>query len=242
MIWGVAIGSWTSLFTWSISPYSVYLGHGELGNVSTPAELFALASLFLLGWSLMVLAMMLPTTFPLVNEFRRRTAGLRVNGRWTMPLVAGCVCVWAPFGIIIYFMDLGVHRAVGLPPLQGNVWILGLSSLALAGSYQFTRAKYGYLKDCCYPSEFLQSHWQTDLTHGSAFRLGLSYGRISIGSHWALMLLMFSLGLGSIPLMLLLGPAMAVEHEPRLGPKMRLPIGVAILALTFYFGLANIRF
>lgn len=240
-IWGLAIGSWMILLAWSTSPFSVYLGHAELGSVSTAVALLAFASLFFLGWSLMVLAMMLPTTFPLVREFRRMTAPLSIGRRPMMSLVAGCIGIWAPFGMVVYLLDMGVHRVAEIQPIQGSVWILGLSTITLAGAYQFTGMKSRFLNDCCFPSDFLQSRWRDDWNARKAFRIGLGYGRASMGSHWALMLLMFSLGLGSISWMLVLGVAMAVEHGQRLGPKARIPIGVAIMASALYFGMMYAR-
>ena len=231
---------WIVLLVWSESPYSIYLGHSSLDKVAGPSGLIPLASIFLVGWSAMVLAMMLPATFPLVSELRRRAWGH--SGRSsTILTVAGAVSLWVPFGIAAYFMDLGIHRAVELPPLEGNVWILGFFSLALAGIYQFTPAKSAFLTDCCGLNEFLQSQRPEASPEDRSFRVGLSYGKKSMGSHWAMTLLMFSLGLQSFPLMLLLGTAMAVEHDLKLGPRMRVPIGCAILALALYVGLANVR-
>ncbi len=239
-MWGVAIGSWLVLLAWSESPYSIYLGHGELGGVSAATQVIPLAALFVLGWSVMVLAMMLPTVLPLVTEFRRRAFASSPSQSTTGAMVAGAVGVWFPFGVAVYLLDLGIHRAAELPPLHGNTWVLGFSSLALAGIYQFTRAKSRFLNDCCYPSDFLQSRWRMSLTYGGAIRTGLSYGRASVGSHWALMLLMFSLALQSFPLMLLIGLAMAVENQSKVGPRARVPIGGAILALAAFSGAASI--
>ena len=239
-MWGTATGSWLILLIWSESPYSAYLGHGELGAVSAAIQFIPLVSFFVLGWSFMVLAMMLPTVLPLVNEFRRKAVPSSAGRSVTAAMVAGAVGLWVPFGVVMYFVDLGIHRAADLPPLQGNTWVLGFSSLAIAGIYQFTRAKSQFLSDCCYPSDFLQSRWRRSLTFRGAIRTGLSYGKASMGSHWALMLLMFSLALESFPLMLLFGLAMAVEHQSRLGPRARLPIGAAILALALCIGATSI--
>ncbi|MDE1853455.1 MAG: DUF2182 domain-containing protein [Thaumarchaeota archaeon] len=188
----------------------------------------------------MVLAMTLPTVLPLVNEYRRRAVPSSASRSLTTAMVAGAVGLWVPFGIAMYFVDLGIHRAADLPPLQGNTWVLGFSSLALAGIYQFTSTKSQFLNDCCYPSDFVQSRWRRSLTFRGAIRTGLAYGKASMGSHWALMLLMFSLALESFPLMLLFGLAMAVEHQSRLGPKARLPTGAVILALALYIGATSI--
>jgi predicted metal-binding membrane protein len=237
MVWATSALAWGTISVWSASPYSVYLGHSELGDVSSLVQLLPLTSFFLLGWTVMVLAMMLPTVFPLINEFRKRRAIQPVSASLKF-LVAGSMVVWVPFGIGVYFLDLGIHRAAESPSLVGNTWVLGVSSLALAGVYQFSRRKREFLKDCCYPSDFVQGRWRSNLSDGGAFRIGLGYGGASMGSHWALMLLMFSLGLGSVPLMLIMGFAMAAEHVPRLGPRIRFPIGVVILVLASYLGIS----
>lgn len=239
-VFGTSAGLWAVLFFWSESPYSIYLGHSQLGVVTGPIGFIPLASLFLIGWSAMVLAMMLPATFPLVSELRSKAREHSIARRSTFLTVAGTVGLWIPFGIAAYFMDFGIHRAAELPLLQGYSWLLGLSSLALAGLYQFTPTKSGFLADCCSLDEFLHSRRLAGQGDERSFRMGLSYGKRSLGSHWAMMLLMFSLGLQSFPLMLMLGTAMAAEHDSKLGPRLRVPIGLAILALALYVGLASI--
>ena len=240
-IFGTSVGMWAVLLAWSESPYSTYLGHSSLGDVSGLIGFIPLALIFLVGWSAMVLAMMLPSTFPLLSELRRRARANPLGRRSTISTVAGAVSLWVPFGIAAYLMDFGIHRLAEVPPLVGNVWILGFTSLALAGTYQFTRTKAAFLTDCCSLNEFLQSRTPQASPEDGAFRTGLAYGKKSMGSHWAMMLLMFSLGLQSFSMMLLLGTAMASEHDPNLGPRIRVPIGCAILALALYVGLSNLR-
>jgi len=232
---------WVILLFWSESPYSIYLGHSSLGNVTGLIGFIPLALIFLVGWSAMVLAMILPATFPLVSELRRRARARRVGRRSTVSTVAGAVTLWVPFGIVAYLVDFGIHRLAEVPPFVGNVWILGFTSLAVAGTYQFTRTKSAFLTDCCSLNEFLQSPPSQASPEEGAFRIGLGYCKKSMGSHWAMMLLMFSLGLQGFSMMLLLGTAMATEHDSKLGPRMRVPVGYAILALALYVGLTNMR-
>ncbi len=62
-----------------------------------------------------------------------------------------------------------------------------------------------------------------------AFILGIHHGIFCIGCCWALMLLMFAVGTGSIGWMLALGAVMAVEKNMPWGRKMSAPLGVALI-------------
>jgi len=63
-----------------------------------------------------------------------------------------------------------------------------------------------------------------------ALRLGVAHGAFCVGCRWALMLLMFLLGTGSIGWMLVLAGVMAVEKNLPWGRKLSAPLGAALLA------------
>ncbi len=58
--------AWLSLFLWGKSPYSRFLVHDTLGEVSP-----ILLPIFVLAWTVMIAAMMLPTSLPLIATFCR---------------------------------------------------------------------------------------------------------------------------------------------------------------------------
>src|ERR1043166_5342855 len=68
--------SWLILWLWDRSPYSRYLRHDELGAIASTdaASVFLVVALYVVGWTLMTVAMMLPTTLPLLGVFRRLVA------------------------------------------------------------------------------------------------------------------------------------------------------------------------
>jgi predicted metal-binding membrane protein len=82
-----------------------------------------IGSLFLAGWLLMTVAMMLTTTLPLVLlfvTFRRRQAH---RGALLAPLLLGYVAVWIAFGAVAYAMDFAVHSVVESSGwLHRNTW------------------------------------------------------------------------------------------------------------------------
>ena len=48
--------------------------------------------------------------------------------------------------------------------------------------------------------------------------MGIAHGAFCVGCCWSLMLVMFGVGLGSVPAMLALGGADGRREEPALGP------------------------
>jgi predicted metal-binding membrane protein len=87
--------AWLTLWLWGRSPYSRYLDHGNWTEIGVAGSLCralpggseALTGLLVVaGWLLMLAAMMLPTTLPLLDIFRRLTAR-RVDRRSLMALV-----------------------------------------------------------------------------------------------------------------------------------------------------------
>src|SRR5262249_46348698 len=64
--------AWVSLAAWQASPYGRFLSHEQNEGIHSPGGGYALvAVVFLAGWTLMIVAMMLPTSLPLVAFFHR---------------------------------------------------------------------------------------------------------------------------------------------------------------------------
>ena len=74
-----------------------------------------------------------------------------------------------------------------------------------AGLFQFSALKYRCLEQCRTPLELHPQHWRGRAPLREALRLGLDHGVFCVGCCWALMLLMFVVGTGSLGWMLLLG-------------------------------------
>jgi len=126
----------------------------------------AAPALFLLAWSVMMAAMMLPSVAPLVLLYRR-------GGRFS--LVLGYLFVWAAVGLPVFFLS----RAVDLMDVP-TFAIAGV--LILAGLYQFSAAKDVCLRVCRSPLDFLALRWGR-----SSLRLGVEHGLYCAGCCWALM-------------------------------------------------------
>src|SRR4051794_41495022 len=100
----------------ALTPASHDFEHGALERTAQhPWLVLSLAA----GWVLMVAAMMLPTTLPLVSAYTR-AAGPHAIGT----LLAGYLSVWLVAGVAMHVGDLGVHwLAHRWAWLGGNTWV-----------------------------------------------------------------------------------------------------------------------
>jgi predicted metal-binding membrane protein len=233
---------WVVLVAWGQSPYSRFLSHGSLadlgGNVGP--EYLVFASAFIAAWVLMTIAMMLPTTLPLVLLFGGFTARRPDRPVLTPLLIAGYCLVWVVFGTLAHLGDLAVHTAVARSPwLEDHAWLLTAGAFLAAGIYQFSPLKSFCLKQCRSPYQFIVGHWHGLTPRLDALRLGAHHGLFCVGCCWALMLLMFAVGVGNLAWMLGLGAIMAVEKNTAWGRRLSSPLGVLLLAAAAVLILGN---
>lgn len=232
--------AWVTLWLWAGSPYGRYLDHGDwtqiglAGTICTvlPAgEILLPALLYVAGWVLMLTAMMLPTTLPLL-EIYRRLIRRRADRHLLLGLViAGYLAAWGGFGLAAHGLDLALFAVVSDSPwFTFNGWAIGAGVLLLAGAFQFSRLKYACLDKCRLPLGFVMEHWGHGDARRQALRLGLRHGLFCVGCCWALMLLMFVVGTGSVGWMLALGAVMAVEKNHRWGRQLSAPLGMVLIA------------
>ncbi len=232
--------AWFSLWAWGKSPYARFLEHDALASVSR--EDAAFLGFFLAGWTLMVFAMMLPASLPLITLFHRMVRD-RAERLWLVfLLIGGYITIWAAFGALVHLADLALHQGIyRVPVIDSSDRAIGAAILVLAGVYQFTPLKRHCLDKCRSPMSFIAGHWHGTEASRQAFQLGLSHGLYCLGCCWSLMLLMFAVGSGSIGWMLALGAIMAVEKNLTWGRRLSSPLGIVLIAAglltAFYLGL-----
>jgi len=236
---GLVALAWLTLAIWAKSPYGRFLDHGGWTDVGFAARICAAipagevlvpALLYVSGWALMLTAMMLPTTFPLLEIFRRVTAGRADQRTLISLLIVGYLAAWGLFGVASHVLDLGVHALARQSAwLAVNAWVLGVAVLAIAGVFQFSALKYRCLDKCRTPLSFVIAHWRGKAESRHALLLGLRHGMFCVGCCWAIMLLMFVVGTGSVGWMLALGAVMAAEKNAPWGRRLSAPLGVGLL-------------
>jgi predicted metal-binding membrane protein len=186
---------------------------------------------FLLAWQVMVAAMMLPSSLPLVRLFAVALAGQPRPRAALAGFLGGYALVWSAFGALALSFDLGVHAAVDASPwLHEREWLLGGFVLALAGAFQFTKLKDACLDKCRHPGAFILRFYERGV--GGGFRLGARHGLFCVGCCWALMLVMFAAGVANLLWMALL-TALMVHEKTRPAGRRAVPVtGVALLAVA----------
>jgi len=224
--------AWLTLWVWEASPYGRYLNHGELADIDLEGVggILTTAVLYVAGWTLMTVAMMLPTTLPLVEIFRRLTARRSDRALLVTLLIVGYLGVWTAFGVVAHVADWFLHEAYEhVAWLQANAWVFGAGPLLLAGAFQFTSLKYRCLDKCRTPLSFVMQRWRGSRERTHSFLLGVQHGAFCVGCCWALMFLMFAVGTGNVGWMLVLGAVMAVEKNLPQGRRLSAPLGSALL-------------
>ncbi len=149
-------------------------------------------------WLVMMIAMMAPSAGPMllmfaaVNRKRREREAPYVP---TGVFLAGYVIVWAAFSLAATTGNWGLHQASLLSSMMGasTSGYLGGALLLVAGVFQWSPLKYACLTQCRTPMGFLMTSWR-DGPRG-ALRMGLEHGAYCLGCCWALMLLLFVLGI-----------------------------------------------
>jgi predicted metal-binding membrane protein len=221
-------GAWAALWLVGASPYAGYLDHRvAVDSIALPYP--ARVGVFVLGWLVMSIAMMLPSSLPLVTVFRTISRRRPRRGRDLALLIAGYLVMWGLFGLGAFLIDTGLHEVVERLSLgePGERLIVG-GILLLAGLFQFSPLKYSCLRQCRSPVGFLAGHWHGGDVRWAAFRLGLRHGIFCVGCCWALMLLMFAVGGVNLGWMLALGAVMFAEKALPGGRWLTLPLGVGL--------------
>jgi predicted metal-binding membrane protein len=220
--------AWTVAVVAEATEGHMALHHGPLIEGGLPA--LAALAVFLVAWQVMIAAMMLPSSLPLVSLFFQ-AASSQPDGAWAKAaFLAGYGAVWSAFGALAFGGDIALHRVVEYWPwLDSRPWLVGGLVLMLAGAFQFSELKHQCLKVCRHPGVYLLRHYGRGT--GKAFRIGTGHGLFCLGCCWALMLVSFAVGVANLAWMAVLTVLMVFEKTGRGGQRGVTPIGIAFLVL-----------
>ncbi|HTQ83208.1 MAG TPA: DUF2182 domain-containing protein, partial [Pseudolabrys sp.] len=152
-------------------------------------------------------------------------------------LAAGYAAVWLGFAAAATVTQLALTRAALLN--SGLAAASGLFAGAIfiaAGLYQFSALKQACLNQCRHPFPFFFSNWAT--TPRGVFRLGLKQGVFCVGCCWAMMLVMFAVGVMNVVWMAGLGIVMAIEKIGT-GRWFTRAVGIALILAGLAFVLSE---
>jgi predicted metal-binding membrane protein len=226
----LGVAAWLALWAWEGSPAGHYLHHAGTGG-PVPLE----AALFTSGWILMIVAMMLPSSVPLVLTFGALVGRRRRPGLLVVLLLVGYLVVWGAFGLAAWVADRGVHAAVdALPWLAAHPQLIIATTLLTAGLWQFSPLRDRCLDECRSPLGFVVNRWRGASERREAFAMGIAHGAFCVGCCWSLMLVLFGVGLANVTAMLVLGGITAVEKNLPWGRRLTRPLGIALVVAAVY--------
>jgi predicted metal-binding membrane protein len=189
--------------------------------------------LFLM-WSVMMVAMMLPSAAPLMllvaGTYRRR--GRPARGL-TAAFAGGYLVAWTVFSALAAAAQVGLHQAALLSPgMAASSPALAGGILVLAGVYQFLPAKEACLTHCRSPFDFLTHHWREGMQ--GAVVMGIRHGLYCVGCCWALMALLFVAGVMNLMWVAAIAAFVLVEKLMPRGVLAGRMAGVLLIAWGTY--------
>ena len=146
-------------------------------------------------WTVMMIGMMAPTALPVMLLFNRMRAGTNPGHSSGAAALFGMghLIIWVSFSALAASLQwtlhhvaiLSPHMSVTSPRLAGAI-------LIAAGLYQLTPAKAKCLTKCQSPLGFLVTNWKEG--GKGVLELGLRHGAYCLGCCWALMCVLFVVG------------------------------------------------
>lgn len=182
-------------------------------------------------WSIMMVAMMVPSAAPMIllhaRIDRAETEGARLLH--TSLFIAAYLLIWVLFAAAaVAAQALLLHGgllsaatlSIGNRPITAAL-------LLLAAVYELTPAKARCLENCQSPLIFIHRYWKPGAA--GALRLGIRHGLYCLGCCWALMLLLFAGGVMNLAWVALLAILATVEKTAP--PRWRTHRWIAALLL-----------
>jgi predicted metal-binding membrane protein len=153
-------------------------------------------ALLFVMWTVMMVAMMVPSAAPIVLAFLSVNNGRQTSNRPLVPVwffLAGYLAVWTAYSAVATLGQWGLHQATLLSTMMESTSpMLNGALLVAAGVFQWTPLKRACLSGCRSPLTFLMSEWREGKP--GAFAMGVRHGSYCLGCCWTLMALLFVTG------------------------------------------------
>jgi predicted metal-binding membrane protein len=180
---------------------------------------------FVLGWTAMMVAMMIPATLPLIMLYRivarQRLNPIRARVGMTA-LLLGYIAVWAVAGLPVYVYALAAESVGRFAA------VLPAVLLVIGGVYQFTSLKRSCHARCSNPLFFLMQKWKPGAS--GALRLGVLHGLDCLGCCAGLMIGLVALGMMNLALVFTAALIIFAEKTLPNSHRIARPLGVLMVA------------
>ena len=197
-----------TLLAWAYLFYLAYFGPGmarmdsisELGSMSMPGMSVGFGPveiiLMFLMWAVMMVAMMVPSAAPMILAFANINRRRQQQGNpyvSTAVFLSGYLLVWAGFSVAATLAQFAlIFTILGYSLMAGSTNIIAGILLLAAGLFQLSPLKNVCLRHCRTPMGFITNDWREG--GRGALVMGLHHGGYCLGCCWALMGLLFVLG------------------------------------------------
>lgn len=181
---------------------------------------------FMLMWTIMMSAMMLPSVAPLASLYARTVQSRRFIRLGSFTL--GYLLVWSVSSIPAFGLAWLAGRFAGDNALGVGAAVV---VFALAGTYQLTSWKYRCLSHCRTPLGHL-FHYASYQGRFRDLRAGIHNGYYCFGCCWSLMALMAVFGIMNVYVMVGLATVVAVEKLTPAGERFSKAVGIGLLVLA----------
>ena len=182
-------------------------------------------------WAVMMVGMMMASAAPVMLLFAgmHRGHGGQRAPRVVFSFSAGYLLVWTAFSAGAALAQWALHQAAMLSPaMTSSSTRLSGAILIAAGIYQLTPFKAVCLTHCRSPLGFLMSHWREGAS--GALRMGIEHGTYCLGCCWALMCVLFVVGVMNLVWVAAMTIFVLVEKVGPAGAFVARVAGVAMIA------------
>lgn len=159
------------------------------------------AAFTLTMWMVMMVGMMLPSATPMILLYARVGRQSRGDGKpfaTTGFFAGGYLLAWTGFSLAATLGQWLIDGALLTPALASASRVFSGVVLVVAGLYQWTPLKDACLRQCQAPIVFLQNHGGFRRDPRGAVALGFRHGLYCVGCCWALMTLLFVVGVMNV--------------------------------------------
>ena len=224
----IAAIAWVAIITWTQQSGDMT---GTMG-LALPA--------FVVAWTVMMAAMMLPSVAPMTLLFARISRDRRGKGQAFVPtwvFLAGYLAVWTVYGLAAY----GLFRLV---TAFGTGWLawhgagpyVAGGAIVAAGLYQLTPLKEVCLRHCRGPMHYVLHGWRDGKL--GALRMGGEHGLFCVGCCWGLMVALFAVGVMSLFWMAVVAAVIFAEKVLPYGLRLSRVIALVLVALGIWIAMA----
>ncbi len=181
-------------------------------------------------WMAMTAVMMAPAVSPWVAVVARLAApscGGAGAARTGLEFLSGYFATWVPYALIGATAQLVLLERGMLPAGDALGSTVGGAVLVGAGLFQFSPLKAACLRHCRSPLGFFLERWHDGPV--AAWVLGVRHGLFCLGCCWALMAVVFAVGIMSLVWMAVLALAVWLEQVAPQGGAVSRVIGVSLI-------------